>query len=268
MKFLTLVEIEIKKILPWLATLFIGITVALCGLFYRTITLFKQDIMPKLLESSVDEYVKNNGQLTLGKVFDGSSMIPLLLIFAAIILACITFYLWYKEWFGYSKRIYMLLSLKGQRFSIFLSKLLVIVVSFFIFYGVVLLNLAIGGLLMNIILPEGIVANNLIQGALAQSNYIGMILPLTLGDFLYKMLFIILMFNLISVFVLADRSKRILGLIFALIYGIANVVIFVYTKTLFLFVDERFFVDWGFVVVATVLSMGISAWLLNKKVSI
>ncbi len=268
MKFLTLIEIEIKKILPWLVTLFLGVTVVSGGMFYRTINLFKQDMMPILMNSTVEEYVGMKGQLTLAKVFDGSSMIPLIFIFTAIILVCITFYLWYKEWFGYSKRIYMLLSLKGQRFSIFLSKLVVIIVSMFIFYGVVLLNLGLGSLLMHAILPEGIVAPNLIQGTLLQSEYIAMILPLTIGDFLYKTLFVILMFNLISLFVLADRSKRILGLVLGTIYGIANVVIFVYTKTLFLFIDERFFVNWGFVIITAALSMAISAWLLNKKVSI
>lgn len=268
MKFLTLVEIEIKKILPWLVTLLIGFTVVSGGLFYRTISLFKKDIMSALLSGTVEEYVQAKGQLTLAKVFDGSSMIPLIFIFAAIMLVCLAFYLWYKEWIGYSKRIYMLLSLKGQRFSIFLSKLLVILGSMFIFYGVVLLNLGLGSFLMHTLLPDGIVAPHLIQGTLLQSDYIGMILPLTLGDFLYKTLFVILMFNLISLFVLADRSKRIFGLIFGTIYGLANVALFVYTKTLFLFVDERFFINWGFVIATGALSMGISAWLLNKKVSI
>ena len=35
MKFLTLIEIEIKKILPWLGTLFIGLTALSTGMFYR-----------------------------------------------------------------------------------------------------------------------------------------------------------------------------------------------------------------------------------------
>ena len=76
------------------------------------------------------------------------------------------------------------------------------------------------------------------------------------------------MFSLISVFVLCDRSKKIFGLIAGAIFGIANIALFIYTKTLYLYIDERFFVDYGFVFGMSTVSILICAWLLNKKVSI
>ena len=268
MKFLTLIEIEIKKILPWLTTLFIGLTILSVGMFYKSIGNYKQEMLPEILNSSVTDYVQNYGQLSLTQVFDTTPYLFLSYIFGALLLIGITFYLWYKEWFGASKRIYMLLSLKGQRFTIFLSKLIVILFSFFVFYGVILINLVIGSLLMNTLLPDGIVANQLIQNLVQKSDLVAMILPLSISDFIYKIAFIVLMFSLISVFVLCDRSKKIFGLIAGAAFGIANIALFVYTKTLYLYVDERFLVNYGFVFGMSTISILICAWLLNKKVSI
>ena len=268
MKFLTLIEIEIKKILPWLGTLFIGLTALSTGMFYRSIGNYKNEMLPEIMSSSVSEYVQANGKLSLVQIFDSTAFLPLSYIFAAILLVCVAFYLWYKEWFGTSKRIYLLLSLKGHRFFIFLSKLVVILLSFFIFYGVILLNLGVGSLLMTTILPKGTVTDLLISGVMQQSQLIGMILPLSIGDFIYKIAFIILMFSLISVFVLCDRSKKIVGLIAGIIFVIANIALFIYTKTLYLYFDERLFVNYGFVFGMSAISIFICGWLLNKKVSI
>ena len=55
MKFLTLVEIEIKKILPWLATLFISLTALSTLLFYRSISNFKTNMLPQIINTSVTE---------------------------------------------------------------------------------------------------------------------------------------------------------------------------------------------------------------------
>ena len=268
MKLLTLIEIEVKKIIPWLISLFTLMTVLTGSLFFKEISDLKKKLIPTLLDSSIDDYVQNNGHVTLASILDNQILIIGIFILFAIIIICLGLYLWYKEWIGSSKRIYLLLSLKGQRTSILLSKLIVIILSVFVYYAIVLLNLGIGSLLLNTLLPDGLTGKHLVQGALLQSQFINFVLPLTMTDFIYKLLFVILMFGLISVFVLSDRSKRIFGIIFGIFYGIANIAVFLYTKSLFLFVDERFFVNFGFVLIGTVLSYGISTWLLNKKVSI
>ena len=67
MKFLTLIEIEMKKILPWLATLFIGLTALSTGMFYRSIGNYKNKMLPEIMSSSVAEYVQTNGKLKIGR---------------------------------------------------------------------------------------------------------------------------------------------------------------------------------------------------------
>ena len=223
MKLLTLIEIEVKKIIPWLISLFTLMTVLTGSLFFKEISDLKKKLIPTLLDSSIDDYVQNNGHVTLASILDNQILIIGIFILFAIIIICLGLYLWYKEWIGSSKRIYMLLSLKGQRTSILLSKLIVIILSVFVYYAIVLLNLGIGSLLLNTLLPDGLTGKHLVQGALLQSQFINFVLPLTMTDFIYKLLFVILMFGLISVFVLSDRSKRIFGIIFGIFLSLIHI---------------------------------------------
>ena len=121
MKFLTLIEIEIKKLLPWMLSLFITLSAVSTGLFYKLINkTYQKKILPQIMQSSLETYVKENGRVSLTLLFD-STPVPLLFLLSAILLVCFAFYLWYKEWFGASKRIYMLLTLKGSRFKLYYS---------------------------------------------------------------------------------------------------------------------------------------------------
>ena len=88
MKFLTLVEIEIKKILPWLATLFISLTALSTLLFYRSISNFKTNMLPQIINTSVTEYVEEYGKLSLNHVFDQTVSLPYLYIFRFITHLC------------------------------------------------------------------------------------------------------------------------------------------------------------------------------------
>ena len=268
MKFLTLIEIEIKKLLPWMLTLFITLSAVSTGLFYKLINkTYQKEILPQIMESSLETYVKENGRVSLTLLFD-STPVPLLFLLSAILLVCFAFYLWYKEWFGASKRIYMLLTLKGSRLKIFFSKLLVTVFSVFCFYGLILFILWILSFVMTLVFPKELIAPQPLTSLLHYSNSIGLVLPLSMGDFIYKLGFIILMFSLISFFVLCDRSKKVIGIICGGAFLLANIALFLYTKTLYLYMDERLIVDYGFVFVMSALTMGLCTWLINKKVSI
>ena len=269
MKFLTLIEIEIKKLLPWMLSLFITLSAVSTGLFYKLINkTYQKEILPQIMQSSLETYVKENGRVSLTLLFDSTPVVPLLFLLSAILLVCFAFYLWYKEWFGASKRIYMLLTLKGSRFKLFLSKLIVTVFSVFCFYGVILLNLGALSFITTLVFPKELIADQPVTSLLQYSNSINLILPLSIGDFIHKIGFIILMFSLISFFVLCDRSKKVIGIICGGAFLLANIALFFYTKTLYLYMDERLVVDYGFAFVMNALTMGLCTWLINKKVSI
>jgi len=272
MKLLTLMEIEIKKVLPILLVILGLMIVASALLFYRFSEEANRTLLPYLSDISVQEYVEYYGEVTLAQVLEhGYGLMNVLFGFTAILLvATLTFYLWYKEWLGQSKRIYMLLSLRGPRFTILLSKLLTVLGASFIFYGAVLLSLGLGGIIANFVLPDGIFVFTPITSVMAQATPLGFgfSFPLTFIDFIYKIFFVTVGFSGISVWVLSDRSKKIFGGIFGLLYCIILANLYIRTLTTFLFYDERFLVDWGFVLGACVVNLALSYFLLNKKISI
>ena len=272
MKLLTLIEIELKKLLPVLLIILGLMLAASTFLFYQFSTSFNRELTRELTGISVAEYITLNGPITLAQIKNLSfNLINVLYGFTAVLLVSISsFYLWYKEWFGQSKRIYMLLSLRGSRYTILLSKLITVLFASFIFYGAILLSLVLGGLVTRFVLPTGIFEFTPISSVLAQSTSFGLgfSLPLTFVDFIYKLFFVTVAFSGISVWVLSDRSKKIWGFIFGGAYCILIASIYIRTLTVFLFFDERFIVDWGFVLGASALNLALSYVLLNKKISI
>ncbi|HAX72034.1 MAG TPA: hypothetical protein DCY20_00775, partial [Firmicutes bacterium] len=156
----------------------------------------------------------------------------------------------------------------GSRFTVFLSKLCVILFATILYYGFVMISLVIGSVLMNVMLPDGLAGVNLVQGALMQSFFMQFGMPVTLSELVYELFFVVMMFSILSTFVMLDRSKKIWGMVMGALYGIGTIVLFLFTKSLFLYQDEVFFVNWAFVLGVTIVSTLLSAYLLNKKVSI
>ncbi|MCL1949373.1 MAG: hypothetical protein FWF59_06550 [Turicibacter sp.] len=268
---LTLIEIECKKLLPWLGAVIVLVTGLSSLVMYNTINSIYREIMQNVGRgTTIEDIVQSQGHITLGTIFNhwNGELISVLYILGILAVAGISFILWEKEWLGQSKRIYLLLSLKGPRFTILISKLITIILGAFIYIGSLIINLGIGAVMLRNIMPRGLIGDNLINSALSSDRFLGVVLPTTPVAFAYRFLFFILMFSMISVFVLSHHSKRIWGFVLGIIYFIAMITIFVWTQNLFLFVDERPWVDFGFVIGGSLISFAISYWLINKKVTI
>ena len=136
------------------------------------------------------------------------------------------------------------------------------------FYGVVLVNLLLSSLMMNLVLPEQIVSAHLVQNVILHSEILPFVLPVSLSALLYKLAFIVMIFAILSVFVLMDRSRKIWGMVCGFIYTVVYMAIFVYIMRLELFTSERVLVNWLFVGITLMISVVISYYLLKKKVSI
>jgi len=272
LKLLTLMEIEIKKLLPVLIIIFSFMTVVSSAVFYRASHTLNMKVMKNLAGNSVAEYVAETGGVTILQAINLSyNNLFLLFGFIAFVLVVISsFYLWYKEWFGQSKRIYLLFSLRGSRFTILLAKLLTVIGATFIFYGMILINLLIGWVILTFVLPDGIMATDPLGSVISQATKggLGFSFPLSFIDFIYKIFLVTVAFSGISVWVFSDRSKKIWGFILGGAYCIALASIYIGTQSMFLFFDERALIDWGFALGASALSLIISYALLNKTVSI
>lgn len=270
MKFLTFVETDLRKIIPFLLGMYVLAFIGFQGLFYKLVSTANSELVKSASASgkTLEEYLKGADKLSLVQLLDSNPYPLLFVIFVGLALILFGFYLWYKEWFGASKRIYTLLSIKGSRLRIFFSKLTVFLLIFCGFYGVVLLNLYLSGLMMNLVLPENSVADNLVQNVLLHSQFISFVIPVSLSSLLFNLTFIVMIFAILSVFVLWDRSKKILGMIGGIIYVIASMAIFFYINTLYLYTTERLQINWAFTLTFLLGSFLFSTYLLKKKLSI
>ncbi|WP_042347722.1 hypothetical protein [Bacillus massiliigorillae] len=270
MKFLTFVEIDLRKIIPFLLGMFALAIIGFQGMFYKIASNANEDLVRGATESGVamNEYLKTVDKMSLTSIIDQNPYPVLILIFVGLGLILFGFYLWYKEWFGASKRIYTLLSIKGSRFRIFTSKLVVFLFIFITYYGVILLNIFLSSFIVKMILPEQIIASNLVQNFILHSQILPFALPVSAASLLFNLAFIVMMFSILSVFVLWDRSKKIIGMIGGFIYIASTIAVFFYINTLELYTSERTLANWAFTITVLVLSSAISYYLLKKKVSI
>jgi len=273
MKFWTLVDIDLKKVLPILGVTFAILTALSVFTLRGSIVGARIEVREMLAASStITDIIESSGQFTLLQIIDlNHGMLYMWFGFLFLLLiAYLSFYIWYKEWFGQSKRIYMLLTLRVPRFKLILSKLTVLLIAIVIFYGVVMLNLVIGNLMLHAMMPDGLVASGNIREVLANAQFagLGFFFPMSFVHLIYHLLFATVGFTVITTWVLLNRSKRILGFIAGLIYAIVAATVWIRILMMFLFYDERLLLDWTFVLVVNGLSLLISWYLINKKVTI
>lgn len=269
MKFLTLIELELKKVLPFIIGLFGIAFVIHIGTMFRSLSKLKDEFTLQAIETEQTLTELLQGEpLSLSGIIDQAIWPMLIMFLAAMVFLVYGVFTWYKEWFGSAKRIYTLLTIRGSRMKIFFSKMIPFAIGIILFNGTLLLSLFIDVILMQQLLPSGASITNLLQDAILNSMFMEMLFPKSITEFLYLLCFAIMMFTIMSVFVLMDRSRRIFGAIGGFIYGIATIAVFVYYKTLPLFTMERIYADWIFVIVITSLSTAISYYLLKKKISI
>ena len=274
-KFLTLFEVELRKNAFLMITAFIAITLISTWIFHWQISQGYQRMMSDMLHLnlSYEAFVEAHGYVslvTINREVGAEGLHPVLFIFSFFLLMPIlTFFLWKKEWSGRAKRIYFLLSLTGSRFKIFLMKALTVLLTAWLFYGVILLNFTIGAFIVTLMFPSEVIGQGMVAQYLQSSHWlIHLVLPHTIGQFLYHSVFILAIFATISAWFLSVKSFRWLGFIIGFIYSVGIFALYIYTQTLWLFSDERLLVDWAFAVGVFIANIALCYYLLQKKISV
>jgi len=270
-KFFTLVEIEFRNLLFILVGCFLAMTGISTLLFFSGTASVNREAQRIMTQGSmsVTEFTASNGYFTLRAVSNYMLLYVIFILFFFMLITAASFWIWQREWAGKSKGIYFLLSLRAPRLRILATKLLVTLVISWLFFGMVLINLAIGGLIMNIILGSALVDSNLISGFLQNANWmLSLALPSSFTHFIYHTLFTIAIFCAMTTWVLLAKSFKWSGGIIGFIYCFANLVIYIYIQTLWLFYDERIIIEWAFVLTSCVISFLLNWWLITKKISV
>lgn len=270
-KFLTLIEIELRHLIFILIGIFLLMTGISGLLTFTGASANNQDATRIMTQGSLSaaEFVASHGYFTLSTLPSATLMTAVFILFFYAMLAFVSFWIWQKEWAGKSKGIYFLLSLRAPRSRLLATKLLVTLTASWLFFGMVLLNLFIGGLIMNIVIDSRLVGSQLVAGYLQNASWIlSFVLPTSAIHFIYHTLFTTAVFLAMTSWVLLAKSFNWFGGIIGFIYTFATVVIYTYIQFMWLFYDERLLVEWSFVILSCLISFPLSMWLVAKRISV
>lgn len=224
--------------------------------------------------SSELEYVREYGEFYFGSI--SQSMWFIFPVFLSMITLLIyTLFIWYRDWLGKNTFIYRLLMLPTSRLNILLAKTTTI---FIMVLGLVALQLILLYAQQNIIqvmIPVDLRETLSITEMIRTFDYMRVLYPITIFDFTVYYGTGLLLIIIIFTAILMERSFRWKGIILGLIYITFSLLVFFSQMLVTLFTGEVYLYPLETMIVQIVLgllvfgmSLGISNYLLKKKVTI
>lgn len=226
---------------------------------------------------TIEQFIENYALMDFQRVFN-SPWFNLPIIFAAAALIFYCFFIWYRDWFGKNTFIYRLLMLPTARINILLSKATAI---FLMVLGLVALQvilLVVEKGIMKSIVPANLRTDLLILeeiNSMYGNVHLGLLIPQHFLDFIIHYSIGFMAVFILFTAILFERSFRFKGILYGAVYSMISIGIFIspsisvviYGKD-FLYPEESFILNailWLFV---TGLSIWISNYLLNKKITV
>ncbi|MEB6550016.1 hypothetical protein MXL46_13055 [Heyndrickxia sporothermodurans] len=275
-KFLKLVNFEMnrfKKI--YIVLLLITVIFQFVGVFVISLSFMNDSKRMMHDESlSVVQYVHKYG------LFDFTHILRSLWFFAPIGIGVTAilfyiFFIWYRDWFGKNTFIYRLLMLPTSRLNIILSKGLTILIFVLGLIAFQLILLPIENAMVNWLVSNEFLNRMNVQEILGSSFELSLLIP---GSFIEFILYYAT--GLMAVFViftgiLFERSYRIKGIIFGVLYAIAAFIVFfspflveMILQKDYLYGIEKLLLLIVMGIIVFIGSLLVSNFLLKKKVSV
>ncbi len=188
---------------------------------------------------SFSEYLQEGYQAEPFSQFLNSGWVILSVFMCVVILMLYVFFIWYREWFAKNTFIYRLLTLPTSRLTIYFAKLTAIMLLVFGFIALQIILLPIEHQLVYWIIPADYRIDILLTeafnfvslGGLYPSTFIEFILLYGIGLMFVAVLFTAILF---------ERSYRLKGIFFAIVYSVLSCVVFISPVVLH-FVSEGYF---------------------------
>lgn len=185
------------------------------------------------------------------------------------------FFIWYRDWFARNAFVYRLLTLPTSRMMVFFAKLSTILLSVFGLVAFQLVALKIHHLLLKMIVPVTYRDDLTIFQVVLASEYLSILVPSKPMDFFIAYglgtAFVIVIFTMI----LLERSFRFKGLLISIPYFgfcvlllLLPVIIQAAIGRFYLYAGELFIVEVFMTMLLVGLSLWISRYLLNYKVTV
>lgn len=201
--------------------------------------------------------------------------------FLAPIAICITallfymFMIWYRDWFGKNTFIYRLLMLPTARINLFFAKATAILLMVFGLVALQIILLYIEGIILDWIVPNEFLKEMTIQQISQSFPELGILYPPTFTEFiLYYGTGLMAVFILFTA-ILLERSFRWKGLLLGIGYVGLTTAFFLLPVILTVMFDKTYLypTEWliiqsifGFILI--VISIGISRYLLKKRITV
>lgn len=198
-------------------------------------------------------------------------VVPILLCIGALVVY--VFATWYMEWFGKNTFAYQLLLLPVNRLSIYLAKL----TSLLLFImGCLIVQLAIYPLLKLIFfirIPEQYQVKPDMVSWIGSDEYMELLIPVQGPNFIVNYGLGITIVIIIFTMIVLERSFRLKGIMFAVLYAIGCLLLFLLADLievwfLPLYADEYMVIKIISIIIMLVLSGWISFVVMNKKISV
>lgn len=227
---------------------------------------------------SVEQFLEFTGMMSLQQIiYSAWFNLPIFLAAAALLFYC--FFIWYRDWFGKNTFIYRLLMLPTARLNVLLSKSSAIFLMVFGLVALQIILLAVEGMMLKWMIPTNLrvdfsvmeLMNNLVGflniSLLIPSSFTQLLIHYGLGFMAVFVLFTCILF---------ERSYyRLKGVLFGILYAAFALGIFflpilaefIFQKN-YLYPMEYFIVQVLLWAIVTAMSIWISNYLLNKKVTV
>ena len=226
---------------------------------------------------TTEQFLEQSGKYGLADLV-GTDWFIFPVIFAAAVLLIYSIYIWYRDWFGKNTFIYRLLMLPTARMNIFFSKATAI---FMMVLGLSALQIIIFKITEKIlqwIIPANLRIDMPIMELVKNgygNQHLGLLLPTSFIEFLiYYGVGFTAIFVLYTA-ILFERSYRLKGAVLGIIYAAAAVITFLLPEIItiilgrdFLYPIELLIVHAVLWAIITALSLWVSNYLINKKVTV
>lgn len=267
-KFMTLLNMEINRVAKFF---FIAIAVYLGITNIYTFSVCKigmNDIMMSAKENhqTLDAYIKtrvSNGEIDIHQIYSIRNVIIGGLVFLLIFVGLYAFFIWYRDWFGSNKTIYVLLRLPVDRIKVYAAKFVTIFLM-----GAAVLSSYIMTTIFSYYIKKSIIHKLLftddsladeINGIINQTNYLKITIILSCLAVICIIFFIVMI----------ERSFKIKGIMLSIaviilyllpfVFALRNEHLYVGEKILFVNIIQGIFI---------ILSIVFSKYLLNKKITV
>ncbi len=193
-------------------------------------------------------------------------------ILGVAVLMCLLYALiiWYRDYYSRSKTIYTLLCLPQPRFNIYLSKLITVVV---MIYGIIASQLLFWYIDLNIVKHLGGIQSpgfvNVFKNMMHTYEGVNIVSPNIVEFLMVDVIGVILAVVVVFTAVLIERSIKKVGIILGISYIALSIVGYFYLFGVSNeFLLNLLYVHIGYYIFLFIISLGLSYYMINKKISV